>query len=155
MRLATRFMEALGRQLHQPTGRLGSLLGHVMAWEHRAIFLGSVISLTVIMGSVMYMVEGADAGFTSIPRSMYWAIVTLTTVGYGDISPQTPLGQTIASIVMVMGWGSLAVPTGILTVELARAGADTVSGQACPDCAAEGHDHDAKHCKFCGSILNP
>ncbi|MGD9900507.1 MAG: potassium channel family protein, partial [Calditrichaceae bacterium] len=91
--------------------------------------------------------------FTSIPRSIYWAIVTLTTVGYGDISPQTPIGQILASIIMIMGYGIIAVPTGIVTVEMSRAQQRIVSTQACPQCAAEGHDPDAVHCKYCGAKL--
>jgi len=102
---------------------------------------------------VMYIVEGPENGFTSIPRSIYWAIVTMTTVGYGDISPQTSLGQTLASLVMILGYGIIAIPTGIVTSELAFQ--QNVSTQACPECSAEGHDIDAIHCKVCGAELNP
>jgi voltage-gated potassium channel len=101
----------------------------------------------------MYVVEGAENGFTSIPRSMYWAVVTLTTVGYGDISPKTPLGQALASMVMILGYGIIAVPTGIVSVELAQATRGPVSTQACPSCGSGGHDHDARFCKRCGSAL--
>jgi voltage-gated potassium channel len=117
------------------------------------VFFSVVISLVVIFGSLMYVVEGADNGFTSIPRSIYWAIVTMTTVGYGDISPQTALGQTIASLVMLLGFTIIAVPTGIVASEMTRTGKRSISTQACPDCAAEGHDMDARHCKKCGSLL--
>ena len=118
------------------------------------VFVYGVVTTTAIIGSLMYLIEGAENGFTSIPRSIYWAIVTLTTVGYGDISPQTPLGQTAAAVVMMLGWGTLAVPTGIVGVELARAERDVgVSGQACRQCSAEGHDLDARYCKHCGAKL--
>ena len=101
----------------------------------------------------MYVIEGEANGFTSIPRSIYWSIVTLTTVGYGDISPHTPLGQILASIIMIFGYGLIAVPTGIVTVEIARNKTNTFNTQACPECSAEGHDSDAKNCKYCGAEL--
>ena len=125
-------------------------------WASRrkiAVFLLSVFLLMVIFGSVMYIVEGAENGFTSIPRSVYWAVVTMTTVGYGDISPQTGIGQAIASLVMILGYGIIAIPTGIVTAELTSQ--QNMSTQACPECSAEGHDVDATHCKFCGADLNP
>jgi voltage-gated potassium channel len=113
-----------------------------------------VSTLVVVIGALMYAVEGAEHGFTSIPRSVYWAVVTLTTVGYGDISPKTAIGQTLASLVMILGYGIIAVPTGIVTAELTRgARAATVSGQACPACGAEGHDADARFCRHCGAAL--
>jgi len=117
-----------------------------------AIFLYTVLALVVIIGSAMYLVEGAQSGFTSIPRSIYWAIVTLTTVGYGDISPQTSLGQFLASGVMILGYSIIAVPTGIFTAEISKS-MRMVSTQACPECSAEGHDQNAVHCKFCGAKL--
>ncbi|MCP3924298.1 MAG: ion transporter [Desulfobacterales bacterium] len=117
------------------------------------VFIYTVMTLVVIFGSLMYVIEGGTNGFTSIPRSIYWAIVTLTTVGYGDISPQTVLGQTLASLVMILGYAIIAVPTGIVTVEMSRAFSRNVSTQACPECSAEGHDTDARHCKFCGAVL--
>ena len=116
------------------------------------VFLYSVLTLVVILGSMMYLVEGYENGFTSIPKSIYWAIVTLTTVGYGDISPQTPLGQILASGIMIMGYSIIAVPTGIVTVEMTRS-MNRISTQACPECSAEGHAPDAVYCKFCGSKL--
>ena len=121
------------------------------------VFLGGVLSLTVIMGTLMYLVEGGVEGtrFTSIPKSVYWCIVTLTTVGYGDISPVTPIGQMVAACVMIMGFGIIAVPTGIVSVEIAQAVRMTVSTQTCPSCSLEGHEHDADYCKFCGVLLNP
>lgn len=125
-------------------------------WASRrkiAVFLLSVFLLMIIFGSVMYIVEGAENGFTSIPRSIYWAVVTMTTVGYGDISPQTSLGQAIASLVMILGYGIIAIPTGIVTAELTFK--KNITTQACPECSAEGHDLNAKHCKFCGADLHP
>ncbi len=118
-----------------------------------AVFLYTVLTLVVIFGSLMYVIEGGEHGFTSIPRSIYWAIVTMTTVGYGDISPQTGLGQALASIVMIFGYGIIAVPTGIVTVEMSKSFGRKVSTQACSECSAEGHDIDARHCKFCGAVL--
>jgi voltage-gated potassium channel len=107
----------------------------------------------LIIGAVMYLIEGEEHGFDSVPRGMYWAIVTLTTVGYGDISPQTPLGQIFASIVMICGYGIIAVPTGIVTVAISQASQRVVSTESCPQCAAQGHDIDAQYCKYCGSSL--
>ena len=118
-----------------------------------AVFLYTVLTLVVIFGSLMYVIESTTEGFTSIPRSIYWTIVTLTTVGYGDISPQTALGQALASVIMILGYGIIAVPTGIVTVEMSQAFRRKVSTQACPECSAEGHDDDARHCKYCGAEL--
>ncbi len=115
------------------------------------VFLASVLTLAVLLGAIMYLIEGAESGFTSIPMSVYWAIVTLTTVGYGDISPATPLGQAVASVVMLLGYAIIAVPTGIVTAEFARAGAR--GPRVCASCKGEGHDRDAKHCKHCGAGL--
>lgn len=117
------------------------------------VFLFAVLTLVLIIGAVMYLVEGEEHGFTSIPRSIYWAIVTMTTVGYGDITPQTVLGQFLAAFVMILGYGIIAVPTGIVSVELANVRPAAVSTQSCPECSAEGHDTDARHCKFCGAQL--
>ena len=117
------------------------------------VFLITVLTLVIIFGSLIYLVEDRDSGFTSIPRSIYWAIVTLTTVGYGDISPQTNFGQALSAIIMIIGYGIIAVPTGIVTAELAQGYKRSVSTQACPQCSAEGHDTDAKFCKYCGSML--
>ena len=117
------------------------------------IFLGGVLSLAAIMGSLMYIVEGPEHGFTSIPRGVYWAIVTLTTVGYGDIHPQTPLGQALAALVMVLGYGIIAVPTGIVSAELVHASRDAGNTRCCPSCAREGHSLDAVWCKYCGHHL--
>lgn len=120
------------------------------------IFLEVVLTLVIIIGSLMYLVEGnADSGFTSIPTSIYWAIVTLTTVGYGDITPVTIPGRALAAMVMIIGYAIIAVPTGIVTVELAQAQSRhaKVSTQCCPHCAAEGHEVDARFCRKCGSEL--
>ena len=117
------------------------------------VFLGAVLTTVTIMGALMYLVEGPKSGFTSIPTSIYWTIVTMTTVGYGDITPQTTLGKFLASILMIMGYGIIAVPTGIVTVELAGARNKQVSGQACRECSSEGHNVDAQYCKDCGAEL--
>ena len=119
-----------------------------------SVFLMTVVSLVIIIGSAMYVIEGAENGFTDIPTSMYWAIVTLTTVGYGDLAPQTAIGKLLASLVMLLGYGIIAVPTGIVTAELSRGANLKVSGQTCPHCNREGHDIDAIYCKFCGKHLN-
>jgi len=118
------------------------------------VFLLSVATIVVIVGALMFVVEGPANGFTSIPVSMYWAIVTLTTVGYGDIAPRTPLGQTLASFVMILGYGIIAVPTGIVTSELALGNLQHgVSTQSCPSCSLGGHDVDANFCRVCGAPL--
>jgi voltage-gated potassium channel len=101
----------------------------------------------------MHLIEGEQHGFTSIPQGIYWAIVTMTTVGYGDIAPQTLPGRVLASLVMIIGYGIIAVPAGLVGVELAVAGKRKISTQACPDCSAEGHDPDARFCKYCGAKL--
>jgi len=119
------------------------------------IFLLTILALVIIFGSLMYLVEGPPNGFTSIPRSVYWAIVTMTTVGYGDISPKTNPGQALASVIMILGYAIIAVPTGIVTAELGIAGQKKiVSTQVCPECMAEGHDPDAVFCKHCSARLN-
>ena len=118
------------------------------------VFLLTVVTLVIIIGALMYVVEGPRHGFTSIPKSMYWAVVTLTTVGYGDLAPRTPLGQTLASLVMILGYGIIAVPTGIVTAELTGSPRTTgVSGQACPACGTEGHAPEARFCDRCGAAL--
>ncbi|WP_318308774.1 ion transporter [Flagellimonas crocea] len=128
-----------------------------------AVFIYVVLILSVIMGTLMYIVEGDDSGFTSIPKSIYWTIVTLTTVGYGDIAPQTNLGQFLATVIMVLGYGIIAVPTGIVTAEFTKNTKDNTSDddgflvhvntQACPSCSVEGHRDDATHCYNCGHPL--
>jgi voltage-gated potassium channel len=119
-----------------------------------SIFMLVVLSLIIIMGSIMYLVEGRVNGFSSIPESIYWAVVTVTTVGYGDISPVTPLGKFIASLMMLIGYGIIAVPTGIVTNEMALAVRNKKHGsETCPGCGREGHDSDARFCKHCGASL--
>jgi len=116
------------------------------------VFLGAVLTLVLIIGAAMYMIEGEASGFTSIPRAVYWAIVTMTTVGYGDIAPATAIGQTLAAMVMILGYSIIAVPTGIVSVELAQARGPgrTI---ACPNCGKEGHAEDAVYCRICGGRL--
>lgn len=116
------------------------------------VFLLAVVILVVIFGALMYLIEGEAGGFTSIPRSVYWAVVTLSTVGYGDISPKTPMGQFLASVLMVTGYGIIAVPTGIVTAELTRGYIHT-SRRSCPHCTAEGHAEDAAFCRVCGERM--
>ncbi|MFS4417129.1 ion transporter [Maribacter sp. 2307ULW6-5] len=134
------------------------------------VFIYVVLILSVMMGTVMYLIESDEAGFTSIPRSIYWTIVTLTTVGYGDIAPQTALGQSIATLIMIIGYGIIAVPTGIVSAEFAgnyrkkgskkKAKAKTIekrvhlNTQVCHHCTSEGHRDDATHCYHCGGLLN-
>lgn len=117
------------------------------------VFLGTIVSLDVIIGTMMYLIEGPENGFTSIPISIYWTIVTMTTVGYGDIHPNTVLGQTLASVVMLLGYTIIAVPTGIVSVSMFK-GSDKFSNRACAQCSREGHDRDAKHCKHCGAPMS-
>ena len=134
-------------------------------WAARAkvaVFLSYVLISVVIVGSAMHVIEGdkTDAagqpiatGFDSIPESMYWAIVTMTTVGYGDVSPSTNLGKALAACMMILGYSMIIVPTGIVSAELAHAGSAKLTTQVCPECMAEGHEADAVHCKFCGEKL--
>ena len=119
------------------------------------VFLVFIILIATVMGSVIYLVEGGPGtNFDSIPRSIYWAIVTITTVGYGDISPTTPFGQFLAAAVMIMGYVVIAVPTGIVSAEIASGEHMQFNSQACRFCAQEGHDDDAVHCKYCGELLH-
>lgn len=131
------------------------MLGAALRASSRKIivFLGTVVTLILIVGSLMYLIEGPEHGFTSIPQSMYWAVVTMTTVGYGDVAPQTVAGKVLASIVMIMGYGIIAVPTGIVSVEIATVQRRMVTTEACEACGAELHDPDAKFCKHCGASL--
>ncbi len=135
--------------------------GHVIIAALRAsrakitVFLVFILLIVMIMGSFMYLIESEqNTGFTSIPRSIYWAIVTLTTVGYGDIAPQTNLGQFVAAAIMIMGYVVIAVPTGIVSSELFNQKELQHNTQACRYCGEEGHDDDAEYCKYCGEILN-
>jgi len=121
------------------------------------VFLLSVILLVIILGTLMYVIEsGARTnGFENIPNSIYWAIITLTTVGYGNIVPMTIFGKIVASFIMILGYGIIAVPTGIVTAEFSRKRKEKVNTQVCPDCTAEGHEIEAKFCNKCGAELNP
>lgn len=135
----------------------GAILSQALrASRHKIfVFLSTVLTLVVLIGAVMYVVEGEENGFTSIPTSMYWAIVTLTTVGYGDVAPQTPLGKLLASLVMIIGYGIIAVPTGIVTSELAQVSRDmSLNDKACAACGARGHLPDATFCRKCGNTLS-
>ncbi|CAM1333412.1 ion transporter [Tenacibaculum aestuariivivum] len=117
------------------------------------VFLYFVLIICIILGAVMYFVEGAENGFTSIPRSIYWSIVTLTTVGYGDIAPQTAIGQFIASITVIIGYAIIAIPTGIVSSEIVKTKI-SLNTQACPNCGTEGHEDNAIYCNHCGSKLH-
>lgn len=144
--------------LPQFSGQSNQLKDALVASKGKIIvFIYFVLISTVMIGSVMYVVEGKESGFTSIPMSIYWTIVTLTTVGYGDIAPITPLGQFLAAIVMILGYGVIAVPTGIVSAELAKSNSDENiinSNNVCDDCGTEGHQKGAKYCYHCGSELN-
>jgi voltage-gated potassium channel len=145
--------------------KLGQFLGEASILQtaltrsrHKiAIFLGTILILVTILGAAMYLIEGGDHGFTSIPLAVYWAIVTMTTVGYGDVAPQTAAGKTLASIVMILGYSILAVPTGIVTAEIVesvqRDRQPTTRG--CPHCTSEGHSLTARFCQDCGGELEP
>jgi voltage-gated potassium channel len=118
------------------------------------VFLSMVLMVVMVMGTIMYVVEGPANGFTSIPKAMYWAVVTMTTVGYGDLTPHTDVGKAISSLMMLVGWGVLAVPTGIVTAEMTTQRLQRpIGNRACPACLTEGHDADAKFCKHCGAAL--
>ncbi|MFC2120778.1 ion transporter [Bacteroidota bacterium] len=118
------------------------------------VFLFGILMVIIILGTIMYLVEGEENGFTSIPKSVYWAIVTITTVGYGDISPQTPIGQVLAGIAMILGYAIIAVPTGIIIAEFTIEKLRKQNTEVCPYCLKEGHDNDAKCCNNCGKQLN-
>ncbi|MCF8273192.1 MAG: ion transporter [Flavobacteriaceae bacterium] len=128
-----------------------------------SVFLFAVVIVAIILGTIMYMIEGEENGFTNIPKSVYWCIVTLTTVGFGDIAPQTPLGQFIASLVMILGYGIIAVPTGIVSAEYTNQSKNkdntikdhiNFNTQSCPNCSAENHKDNAEFCYNCGHKLN-
>lgn len=118
------------------------------------IFLFTVVIIAIISGTLMYLIEGPEHGFNNIPHSIYWCIVTLTTVGYGDISPGTPLGQFIASVIMILGYGIIAVPTGIVTAEMTKGKVEVeLNTQACLNCNEDHHKDGAKFCHKCGELL--
>ena len=144
--------------------RVFKLLGHVRQLQVLAlalhasrpkivVFMIAVSAVVVTMGAIIYLVEGGQNGFTSIPRSVYWAIVTVTTVGYGDMVPRTVAGQVIASLAMIIGYAMIAVPTGIVGADLIQADRKLAAGQACPACGIMGHDGDAVYCKRCAARL--
>jgi voltage-gated potassium channel len=151
--------------------KLGHMLSEATALRHAmwlarakiAVFLSFIVISITILASAMHLIEGnrvdvegrpVPTGFDSIPESMYWAVVTMTTVGYGDVSPATPLGKTLAACMMILGYSMIIVPTGIVTAELTKGGPPRpLTTQVCPTCLAEGHDADARHCKFCGGRL--
>ncbi|MEX2208640.1 MAG: ion transporter [Myxococcota bacterium] len=118
------------------------------------VFLASVLIIDLILGSAMYLIEGGESGFTSIPAAMYWAIVTMTTVGYGDIAPETPLGKALAALVMILGYSIIAVPTGIVTAGIVEAARAPITTRSCRHCTSEGHHLDASYCKDCGGLLS-
>ena len=134
-------------------------LGRALLASRRkvAVFLGFVLLVVTVMGTLMYVIEGPANGFTSVPTSIYWAISTMTTVGFGDITPKTDLGRLIASLMMLLGWGTLAVPTGIVSAELTaqRLGEPATTTRTCQACLSEGHPPQANYCRDCGAPLPP
>jgi voltage-gated potassium channel len=149
----------LAHMLSEATALRGAILA---ARAKIAVFLSFVLITTVIVGSAMHLIEGGrvgpdgeaiTTGFDSVPGSMYWAIVTMTTVGYGDTSPETAIGKALAACMMILGYCMIIVPTGIVSAELAQSGGKMLTTQVCPECMKEGHDADATHCKYCGAML--
>lgn len=144
-------------KLYRFIGASRHLIESLKASRHKiAVFLSAVMAIVVVMGSVMYLIEGPEHGFKSIPESIYWAIITLTTVGYGDITPITPLGKALAAMIMILGYSIIAVPTGIITAELSwkNARRDKHTDCSCGDCGCIDHEEDANYCKKCGKRLN-
>lgn len=144
--------------------RIFKLTSYIVEYQHLSealgasrrkilVFLSAVLMVVLILGTLLYVVEGPEHGFRDIPTSVYWAITTITTVGFGDITPKTDFGRFIASVIMLLGWGTLAVPTGIVTAEMA-ARRIAPEGPACPGCGAVGHSHDARYCRLCGERLD-
>jgi voltage-gated potassium channel len=135
-------------------GELSALVTAIRATRAKiTVFLLTVLTIVLIMGATMYVVEGPKSGFTSIPRGIYWAVVTVTTVGYGDLAPVTVFGQGVAAVAMVLGYCLIIIPTGIFSMELVQVSQRRVTTQSCRSCAREGHDADARFCKFCGESL--
>lgn len=135
----------------------GRVLIEALAASRRKItvFMVSVSILVIIIGTMMYLIEGPENGFSNIPVSVYWAIVTMTTVGYGDIAPQTPFGKLVASVVMMLGYCIIAIPTGIVSVGIAQSSKRALNTRLCPHCNYEGHSIEAKYCLMCGGKLDP
>ncbi len=145
----TRVFRILNMGRYMREARL--LLLSLLASRHRLIvFMLAVLAIVSVFGAVAYVVESPEAGFTSIPRSIYWAIVTLTTVGYGDIAPRTGLGQMIAAIIMILGYSIIAIPTGIVSVEFTRRSMQAATDRRCPSCGHRGHAEEALYCMHCG-----
>jgi len=141
-------------KLSRYIGASGQLVHSLKNSRHKiAVFLWTIMMLVIIMGAIMYIVEGPENGFSSIPESIYWAIVTLTTVGYGDISPHTPLGKAIASVIMIIGYAIIAVPTGIISVEMSKVSSQMDVSRRCSHCNECEHDIDAVYCKYCGKKI--
>ncbi len=141
----------LGRFL----GEANFLITAMRASSHKiAVFLGTLSIMVTILGTLMFIVEGEEAGFSSIPQSMYWAIVTMTTVGYGDIVPITTSGKVVAAVVMMIGYAIIAIPTGIVTAEIVAAARGPITTRSCPSCLDEGHMANAVYCKNCGESLH-
>jgi voltage-gated potassium channel len=143
-------------KLGQFLGEASLLQDALAASRHKiTIFLGTISILVTILGATMYLIEGEENGFTSIPTAIYWAIVTMTTVGYGDLAPVTVSGKFLASIVMIMGYSIIAVPTGIVTAEIVETAAASrrITTRSCPNCLSEGHERNASYCKDCGASL--
>ncbi len=130
------------------------LLRSIKSSRHKiTVFFITVVTLVIVFGSLMYLIEGPTRGFTSLPQSIYWAIVTVTTVGYGDIVPQSPFGQAIAALAMITSYAIIAIPTGILSAELMQENQRQASRKQCSSCRERGHERDANYCKFCGEAL--
>ena len=142
-------------KLSRYVGESNELIKAMIASKRKIlVFLFAVLAVTIILGTAMYLIEGGKNGFTSIPHSIYWAIVTLTTVGYGDISPVTWAGQFLASLIMILGYGIIAVPTGIVTSQIARHDSSSTTSNSCRNCGAEGHKTSAKYCYNCADKLD-
>lgn len=118
------------------------------------VFLGSILTLMLVMGSIMYLIEGPENGYSNIPVSIYWAINTLTPVGESSLSAKTVIGQTIAALLMIMGYALLAIPSGIVSSEITRASVQQRNEKICPHCGRGGHEIEAEYCKYCGKTLN-
>lgn len=145
-------------KLHQYVGESQKLMNALRSSRTKIfVFFFAILIICVVLGTVMYLVEDRESGFTSIPKSVYWSIVTLTTVGYGDIAPQSVAGQFIASFIMILGYAIIAIPTGIVTSELTknRANMPLFDTQACPNCLVDRHQYEARYCYRCGTELNP
>ena len=142
-------------KLYRFIGASSHLVESIKASRHKiAVFLSAVMAIVVVMGAAMYLIEGPENGFRSIPESIYWAIITLTTVGYGDITPLTALGKALASVIMITGYSIIAVPTGIITSELTKKSKVEKDAElSCDKCGNKIHDEDASYCKVCGKEL--